>query len=97
MAPFRKILHTLFPLIFLAGCSTISDNPKDYQPSSSTPGTGQVILYRTTPRSTPGFWQHFYLDGGWEGEIRPDRHYCFNTHVGRHIVRVGGVIIPEKS
>lgn len=83
----QKLSLVLIPLIFLAGC--VTDDPKDYQPSASSSDTGRVCLYRTAPRSTPGSWQDFILDGTWTGEIRPDKHYCKDTHVGRHIVRVG--------
>lgn len=83
----QKSFHALIPLIFLAGCGTF-DDPKDYQPSTSSSDTGRVCLYRTAPRSTPGVWLDWYLDGRWRGQITPYRYYCMDTHVGRHIVRV---------
>lgn len=83
----RKLIHALIPLVFLSGCAT--DDPKNYQPSSSSSDTGRVCLYRTELRHTPGFWQDWFLDGRWYGQIRPDRYYCMNIHLGRHIVRVG--------
>lgn len=83
-----RLLATPSLLIFLSGCGTF-DNPKDYQPSTSSPDSGRVCLYRTAPRSTPGVWMDWILDGRWSGEIRPGSYYCKATHVGRHIVRVG--------
>jgi hypothetical protein len=80
-------IYTLI-LLFLAGCGTF-DNPKDYQPATSSFDSGQVCLYRTAPRSTPGVWQEWILDGKWSGEIKPGSYYCKATHAGRHIVRVG--------
>jgi len=85
----EKAFYALIPLIFLAGCATY-DDPKDYQPSTSSSDTGRVCLYRTAPRITPGAWRDWILDGRWRGEIRPDRFYCKDFHVGRHVVRVAG-------
>ena len=76
--------------MLLAGCNTIRDDPKNYQPSISSNDTGQVWLYRLAPRSTPGSWQRWYMDGNKSAEIIPFKYNCVITHVGPHIVRVGG-------
>lgn len=89
MAPSQKLFHILIPLIILTGCVTV-DDPKDYQPSAYSSDTGRVCLYRIAPRSTPGVWMDWVLDGRWSAQIRPDRYTCMDTHAGRHIVRVGG-------
>ncbi len=85
----QKHCNALIGLVFLAGCITV-DDPKNYQPSTSSSDTGRVYVYRTASRSTPGLWQDWILDGRWSGQIRPDRYYCKDVCVGRHIVRVGG-------
>lgn len=84
----KRNLAVYISLALLAGCINI-DDPKNYQPSMSTSDKGRIYLYRIAPRSTPGSWQDWVLDGHWNGEIRPGRAYCHNSHVGRHIVRVG--------
>ncbi len=87
MTQSRYSIWAFISLAFLVGCGT-TDDPNNYQPSSASPETGLVCLYRTAPRSTSGAWQDWVLDGRWTGEIRPDKYYCERIHVGRHIVRV---------
>jgi len=81
----------LIASIVLAGCNTtyITDDPKNYQPSGSSPDTGEVWLYRVVPRGTPGNWRKWVMDGNKSAEIIPSRYNCVVTHVGPHIVRVG--------
>lgn len=86
----QKQFVALIPFILLVGCSTITDDPKNYQASSSSSDTGQVWLYRIAPKATPGHWQRWYMDGNKTAEIIPNRYNCVITHVGPHIVRVGG-------
>lgn len=87
MVPRNIRIHRLL-FLFLAGCGTF-DNPQDYEPTTSSPDNGIVCLYRIAPRSTPGVWQEWIVDGRWSGEIRPGMYSCKTLHVGRHIVRVG--------
>ena len=89
MTPRQILFYILIALIMLSGCVTI-DDPKNYQPFASSSDIGRVCLYRIAPRSTPGTWMDWVLDGRWSAQIRPGAYTCMETHVGRHIVRVGG-------
>jgi hypothetical protein len=87
MKPNQKQFHILMTFLILTACATY-DDPKDYQPAGASSDTGHVCLYRIAPRSTPGAWQDWTLDGSWSGRIIPGHNYCMDTFVGRHIVRV---------
>jgi hypothetical protein len=82
-----RVCAVLIPLLCWAGCGTY-DNPKDYQPPAGSSDTGQVYLYRIAPRSTPGVWPYFNLDGRWSAQIIPRQGYFREIHAGRHVVRV---------
>jgi hypothetical protein len=87
MKRFALVIPVLGAL--LTSCATV-DDPQEYRAPPGSTDTGQVCLYRTAEKLTPGAWLTFTVDGQLTGEIRPDRQYCTELHAGKHIVRVDG-------